>query len=222
MVIYLDGPSFSEMGLYPDVHGYTTNPTLIKKAGVTGYKDYIIAMLGYSCGKPVSFEVLADDWVEMEEQARWLSAFGSNVYVKIPVTNTKGESSLHLITKLSESIKLNVTAIMTMEQVRSVARSLNPSMPAVISIFAGRVNDTGRSVEGLFTAARHVKHDLTKILWASTRQIYSATEADRLCDIITLPAEMYRKLMMLHSKDLKQYSLETVKQFYEDGKGIEI
>ena len=201
------------------VRGFTTNPTLMRKAGAKDYKSYSKKILRICDNKPVSLEVFADDFDEIERQARKISTWGKNVFVKIPITNTKSEKSKKLIKKLSdEGIKLNITAIFTESQISDTISSLNPEVNSIISIFAGRIADTGIDpIPYMMFADKLIDQNKNiKTLWASTRQIYSIFEADKIgCNIITVPSEMLNKLIVL-GKDLDKYSLDTVKQFYED------
>ena len=214
MVIYLDGADLVTMARFePHVQGFTTNPSLMKKAGVTNYEVFAKEVLGRANGKPVSFEVLADDWETMEAQAQRISDWGDNVWVKIPITNTKGESSVDLIDRLQD-LNLNITAVMTQQQIDAllpVVRSHH-----IISVFAGRIADTGRTPPWIPRRAP-IK---AKMLWASTRQTRDIDIAGELgYDIITMTPDLVAKLP-LRGKDLNQYSLETVQQFYKDAEGI--
>lgn len=222
MVAYLDGASLEDMAkLMPHVKGVTTNPSLMKKSGVSDYRQFARSAIMIAGDKPVSFEVFSDDLEGMEEQARIISGWGNNVYVKIPVTTTRGESTAWLMKKLSlEGIKINATAVFTFEQIETVARSL--MAPAIISIFCGRISDTGRDPVPFITKTLHVKHSLTKVLWASTRELYNIKQArDSGCDIITVGPELLSKMHLI-GKDLAQFSLETVVQFHEDAKGLSL
>lgn len=205
--IFLDSADLKQMALLKDhVQGFTTNPTLAKKAGVTDYKEWCKRVAEMFPNKPVSLEVIADDLKEMERQARLLAFHGSNVYVKIPIMNTIGESCIPLISKLSsERIKVNVTAVMTHEQIKAVV----PAKPAIISVFAGRIEDTGRSVPAIIPFEG-------EYLWASSRAARDIYEAGkRGFDIITLTPELLSKLD-LQGKDLTDFSRETVQMFYND------
>lgn len=220
--IFLDGADLNQISEFKDrVSGFTTNPTLIRKAGVKDYKGFARVLCNIVQHKPISFEVFADDFEGMEKQAREISSWGENIYVKIPVTNTKGESCGQLINKLgAEGIKVNVTAVTTLDQIRNMCRFMFRETPTILSIFAGRIADTGRDPVPFITAALAMKHDKTEILWASSREVLNIKQAQAAgCDIITLQPELIRK-MDLFSKDLAEYSLETVKQFYEDAKGL--
>ena len=201
------------------IRGFTTNPSLMKKKGIIDYKKFAIDVLKVTGDKPVSFEIFADDLDEMEEQANEIASWGQNINVKIPITNTKGEKTNELIKKLSnKKIICNVTAILTIEQLKSVVEVLNSETPAILSVFAGRIADTG--TDPIKTVSEAVKiaksKPLTSILWASTRQVYSIFDAEKAgCQIITVPHDIIKKFAGL-GKNLDQLSLETVKMFYED------
>lgn len=222
--IYADGADEKEITHYylqDNISGLTTNPSLMRKSGIQNYKDFSIKILKKIKNKPISFEVFADDFKSMYHQSKIISSWGKNVYVKIPITNTKGAYSSQLIKKLSnENIKLNITAIFTRSQVNRVYRSLQKKTDAIISIFAGRIADTGRDPVNLIEYAnklfkKNVKH---KILWASTREVLNIFQAEKAgADIITVPTNILKKLN-LKNKSLKEYSLETVKEFYKDAK----
>jgi transaldolase len=220
--IFADGANVKEMKrVYAEgiVKGFTTNPTLMKKDGVKDYVAFAKDALSEIKDKPISFEVFTDDFESMERQAREIAGWGENVYIKIPVTNTKGEPSNDLIRKLSgDGMKLNVTAVLTLEQVESVAKSLNEKTPSIISLFAGRIADTGRD------PVYYVKESLkivtgkpnTELLWASSREVLNIFQAEECgCQIITVTNDLLKKLKMLN-KDLKELSLDTVKMFYDD------
>lgn len=215
VMIYADGADLQTMEKYasdPRIDGFTTNPSLMKKSGIKHYEDFAQQVLNIT-DKPVSFEVLADDWEEMEKQALEISSWGDNVYVKIPIMNTRGESSIDLIEKLQD-LRLNITAVMTDDQLDALWEVDRPHH--IISIFCGRIRDTGKPAPDM--DAMHFK---AKTLWASTREVYNIIQAKDLgYDIITLTPDLIAKLP-LRGKDLHQYSLETVRQFHEDGKGIE-
>lgn len=222
MKIFLDSGDWRIFPAYSTrVEGFTTNPSLAKESGVKDYRDFARQAVLSSLGKPISLEVLADDLETMEAQAYELSRLGPNVFVKIPVSNTQGDSTGVLVTKLSrEGIKLNITAILTFEQIKYFARFLYAHTPSILSIFAGRIADTGRNPMAHFTAACAAKHHNTELLWASAREVLNVKQAEQCgADIITLSPALLDKTR-LFGKDLNQYSLDTVKQFYEDGKGI--
>lgn len=205
----------------PHIKGLTTNPTLMKKAGITDYAAFAKDILTHITRKPISFEVFSDDFKEMERQARIINSWGRNIYVKIPVTNTKKRSSAALIKKLShEGIRLNVTALLTLAQVREVMKALSPKTPAIISVFAGRIADTGVDPTPIMKAAKALtkKRKNVELLWASPRQlldIYNAEAAG--ADIVTVTPDILNKLKKI-GYDHAAYSLDTVKMFYEDGR----
>ena len=220
--IFADGAdikNIEELCKNPLIKGFTTNPSLMKKKGISDYKKFAIDVLKVTNDKPVSFEIFADDLDEMEEQANEIASWGKNINVKIPITNTKGEKTNELIKKLSnKKIICNVTAILTIEQLKSVVEVLNSETPAILSVFAGRIADTG--IDPIKTMSEAVKiaksKPLTSILWASTRQVYSIFDAEKAgCQIITVPHDIIKKFAGL-GKNLDQLSLETVKMFYED------
>ena len=222
--IFADGAdikNIEELFKKPLIKVFTTNPSLMKKKGISDYKKFAIDVLKVTNDKPVSFEIFADDLGEMEEQANEIASWGKNINVKIPITNTKGEKTNELIEKLSKKkIICNVTAILTIEQLKSVVEILNSETPAILSIFAGRIADTG--IDPVKTISEAVKiaqsKPLASILWASTRQLYSVFDAESSgCQIITVPHDIIKKFSGL-GKDLDQLSLETVKMFYEDAK----
>jgi transaldolase len=199
--------------------GFTTNPTLMRQAGIVNYQEFAKAVLAEIKDLPISFEVFADDISSMSIQARKIAEWGDNVYVKIPVTNTKGDSMTPLLRELSWSgIKLNVTAILSTEQVREVVDAISSDTAAVISVFAGRVADTGRDPIPLMTEALKICRSKPKaeLLWASPREVLNIYQADAIgCDIITVTPDLIKKLK-LTDKNLAEYSLETVQMFYND------
>lgn len=222
--LYADGADRNgmlEMYRKPWVSGFTTNPTLMRKAGVTDYRAFAQAILKDIPDRPISFEVFADEFSEMERQAREIRGWGDNVYVKIPVMNTQRKPSYELIQTLSRAgVKLNVTAIMTVEQVCAVAAALRGGAPSVVSVFAGRIADTGVDpvpvMKDCLTALRELPD--AELLWASPREvlnIYQAAAAG--CQIITATNDLIKKLE-LRDKDLADFSLETVKMFYDDAR----
>jgi transaldolase len=220
--IFADGADLKgmkEAAAQPLVKGFTTNPTLMRQAGVSDYKAFALEVLKLIPERPVSFEVFADDFPTMEAQGREIASWGDNVYVKVPVTNTKGEFAGPLMTRLSGSgIKLNVTAIMTNKQVKEVAASLAKDTPAIVSVFAGRIADTGRDPVPLMREAVSLLKQRPKaeLLWASPRELLNIFQADEIgCHIITVTGEVIRKLALV-GKDLDRYSLETVAMFYKD------
>lgn len=199
--------------------GFTTNPTLMKKAGVKSYEEFAKAALVAIPDLPISFEVFSDDLPGMEREARKIAGWGKNVYIKIPVTNTKGESTAPLVKKLShDGLKLNVTAILTLDQVKTVAKSLSPDTPGIVSVFAGRIADTGRDPLPIMKDAVKVLKPLpkTELLWASTRELLNLLQAESCgCHIITITNDILKKVPQV-GKDLNQLSLETVQMFYSD------
>ena len=201
------------------VSGFTTNPTLMKKAGVISYEEFAKAALKAIPDLPISFEVFSDDLPGMEREARKISGWGKNVYIKIPVTNTKGESTAPLVKKLShDGLNLNVTAILTLDQVKTVAKALTPDTPSVVSVFAGRIADTGRDPMPMMKDAVNVLTPLSKteLLWASTRELLNLVQAESCgCHIITITNDILKKVPQV-GKDLNQLSLETVQMFYSD------
>jgi transaldolase len=225
--IFADGasvPMLRELARNPRVAGYTTNPTLMRKAGVTDYRGFARAALEIVGKKPISFEVFADDFPEMERQAREIARFGSNVYVKLPITNTRRESALPLVRELSASgVNVNVTALCTLEQVEKSAQALQGGAPAVISVFAGRIADTGRDPVPLMAeAARICKAACSRgaapieLLWASPRELLNLVQAQAVgCSIITVTSDLLQKLPLI-GKDLDNFSLETVQMFHRD------
>lgn len=220
--IFADGADLAgirRLAANPLVKGFTTNPTLMRKAGVDDYEAFAREVLAAVGGRPVSFEVFADEFEAMERQARKIATWGDNVAVKIPVTNTKGESSTPLIARLSEAgIQVNVTAILTLDQIRAVADALAVATPAVVSVFAGRIADTGRDPVPIMTEALKILDSRPKaeLLWASPREILNVFQADAIgCPIITVTADVLAKLGLI-GKDLAEYSLETVKMFHDD------
>ena len=220
--VFADGADIRQMievSKNPVIKGFTTNPTLMKKAGVRNYRSFALEALDELPHYPISLEVFSDDQREMESQAREISSWGTNVYVKIPITTTRGESCCPLISRLSgDGVKVNVTAILCYAQVDDVAKALHDS-PAIISIFAGRIADTGRNPIGIINHAIGVKKSLLhEILWASPRQVFDYYTADGLgCDIITMTPDLIAKLP-LEGKNLSEYSIETVQMFYNDAK----
>lgn len=220
--IFADGADKAgmiEMAAKPFIKGLTTNPTLMRKAGITDYESFAKDVLQSITDKPISFEVFSDDFDEMERQAIKISAWADNVNVKIPVTNTKGEPAYELVKRLSKrGIKLNVTALMTLEQAKSVKERLNPDVPSYISLFAGRIADTGRDPVPMMAEAVELLKDLPEIelIWASPRELLNIFQADAVgCHIITVTNDVLKKLDLI-GKDLDEYSLDTVKMFYND------
>ena len=202
--------------------GFTTNPTLMKKSGVNDYKKFAIDFLSLVKNKPVSFEVFADDLDEIRKQARIISAWHPNVYVKIPVTNTKNENTYELVSELlNENIKCNVTAIFTLDQIK-IYKNIQNKSQCILSIFAGRIADTGRDpVPIMSEIVTYFKNNKNiKILWASPREVLNIFQAiESKCHIITIGKDIISKLITL-DKDLNKFSLETVKMFYEDAASV--
>ena len=220
--IFSDGANLEEMismNKKDFVHGMTTNPSLMKKAGINDYKTFAKNVLKEIKTKPISFEVFSDDFSEMEKQAKEIASWAQNVYVKIPITNTKKESSISLIKNLAKNnIKLNITAIMTLEQVKSVVSVLNHNTPSIISVFAGRIADTGRDPIPVMKESLNIMKTNTKseLLWASSRELLNIFQAEEIgCHIITVTKEIISKLKFI-DYDLSEYSLDTVKGFYND------
>ena len=201
------------------IKGLTTNPTLMKKAGIKDYEAFAKDILLEVKDKSISFEVFSDDLDEMEKQALKIATWGENVYVKIPVTNTKGIPTYSLIKKLSDKgVKVNVTAIMTLEQVRDVVLSLNQNVPSYVSVFAGRIADTGVDPVPLMSAAVQITsmNSKAEVIWASPRELLNIFQADEIgCQIITVTNDILKKLELV-DYDLNSYSLDTVKMFYND------
>jgi len=220
--LFADGADLDGMlSLYrnPFIKGFTTNPTLMRKAGITDYAAFARGVLDVIPDRPISFEVFADDEAEMERQAREIATWGENVYVKIPITNTAGEPTSSVVKRLSHAgIKLNVTALMTLDQVRRVAGELAPGVPACVSVFAGRIADTGRDPMGLMKSAVDILAALpaAELIWASPRELLNVFHADAVgCHIITVTHDILAKLDGI-GKDLDEYSLDTVKMFHRD------
>lgn len=205
------------------VKGFTTNPSLMKKAGVSDYKEFASKVVENIKDMSVSFEVFADDLDGMLKEAKKIGKIGNNIYIKIPVTNTKGESTGTVIKELSDNgYKVNVTAVFTIDQVKSVLKCLNPEVPSIISIFAGRIADTGVDPENIVKESKNLckGYKKTEILWASCREIFNIAQAERSgADIITVQNSILKKLN-LQGKNLKEYSLDTVKGFYNDAQGL--
>ena len=201
------------------IDGFTTNPTLMRKAGITDYIGFAKEILQTIDDKPVSFEVFADEFEEMERQAREIATWGSNVYVKIPVTNTKKVSCTSLIKKLSaEGVQLNITAILSLEQVSDVADALKNGSSSFVSVFAGRIADTGVDPVPLMKRALEILKPVSnaELLWASPREVLNVYQAESIgCHIITATNDILKKLD-LKGKDLEEYSLETVQMFFDD------
>jgi transaldolase len=224
--IFADGADkkgMLELNANPVIQGLTTNPTLMRKAGVTEFEAFARDILQRITVKPVSFEVFSDEFSEMKRQALKINSWAKNVYVKIPITNTRDESSLPLIHELSnEGVKLNITAMLTPEQVAGVAKALHPQSPAFISVFAGRIADTGVDPVPLMLECKKILTGMPKaeLLWASVREVLNIFQAnDCGCEIVTVPHDILNKALKLAGKDLKELSLDTVKMFAADAKG---
>jgi transaldolase len=220
--IFADGADIKAMreaAKNPLIQGFTTNPTLMRQAGINDYKAFALEALTAIPEQPISFEVFADDFPTMELQAREIASWGDNVYVKIPVSTTKGEFAGPLLATLSQAgIKLNVTAIMTLDQVSRVGNALSENVPAVVSVFAGRIADTGRDpVPHMTEALQLLRHrPKAELLWASPREVLNIFQADAIgCHIITVTSDHLKKLSLV-AKSLDDYSRETVEMFYRD------
>lgn len=223
--IFADGADrngIAELYALPWVRGFTTNPTLMRQSGVDDYEAFAREILEVVSDRPISFEVFSDDEAEMEEQARTISSWGENVFVKIPVTDTGGRPSAELARRLAAAgVKLNVTALMTAEQVAMVAGWLSSAPPAFVSVFAGRIADTGRDPIPIMSASLDIlrTHPHLELIWASPREVLNIIQADQIgCDVITVTHDLLRKLSGL-GRDLDDFSLATVKMFHEDGQG---
>ena len=201
-------------------HGFTTNPSLMKKAGIKSYREFAKEVLSKIKDLPISFEVFADDKETIIKEALEIASWGQNLYVKIPVINTKGEFNGEAIRELSnKGIKLNITAIFTEEQVKQTIEALNKDVPALISVFAGRIADTGINPEILISKSVELTKEYPnlEVLWASCREFYSIFTAEKLgCQVITVQPDILKKISLYH-KDLLQYSKDTVNDFYNDG-----
>jgi len=220
--IFADGADLAGMlALYrqPYIKGFTTNPTLMRKAGITDYRGFAREVLQAIPDRPISFEVFSDEFDEMERQARAIAGWGDNVYVKIPVTNTRGESAAALVTRLSRAgVKLNVTALLPLEQVREIVEAVTGGAPACISVFAGRMADTGVDPVPMMAAAVALLRAApnAELIWASPRELLNIFQADEIgCHIITVTHDILKKLSLV-GRDLHDYSLETVKMFHGD------
>ena len=220
--LYADGADVREMTAARDtglVKGFTTNPTLMRKSGISDYEKFAREALRAVGGLPISFEVFADEFEEMERQAKLISTWGDGVFVKIPITNTRKESAIDLICRLSAAgVKLNITAILTLDQVRCVVDALSANVAAIVSVFAGRIADTGRDPVPLMAEAAKIvaKKPKAQLLWASPRELLNIFQADACgCHIITVTPDILKKLSMV-GKSLDDLSLDTVKMFYND------
>lgn len=222
--IFADGAdraSILDLAANPLIKGFTTNPTLMRKAGITDYEAFGRSLAREIPARPFSFEVLSDDFDEMEQQALEISTWGDNVYVKIPITDTRGRSSAALVKRLArQGVKLNVTALMTMEQVDTVVPALSDGPPSCISIFAGRIADAGIDPLPILGAAldRIRPYPQMELIWASPRELFNIVQAEQIgCHIITVTHDLLKKLPLI-GRDLDEYSLDTVKMFVNDAK----
>jgi transaldolase len=220
--VFADGADLQgmlQMYAKPWIKGFTTNPTLMRKVGISDYKAFAKQVLAAIPDRPISFEVFSDEFAEMERQAREIATWGSNVYVKIPITNTRAESAVDLCRTLARSgLKLNVTALMTLDQVREITGALAGGPPSCISVFAGRVADTGVDPVPMMTEAVAIlsPHSNLELIWASPRELLNIVQAHCIgCHIITVTNDILGKLELL-GKDLSDYSLDTVKMFHRD------
>ena len=220
--IFSDGADKKEMldmNSKTFIKGLTTNPSLMKKAGIRDYEAFAKDILSIIKKKPISFEIFSDDFDEMERQAMKIASWADNVYVKIPITNTKKKSSKELIKKLAEKkVKLNITAIMTLDQVKTTLLVLNKNVPSIISVFAGRIADTGKDPIPLMKEClKEMKiNSKSELLWASSRELLNIIQADQIgCNIITVTKDIIKKLQLINY-NLEEYSLDTVKAFYKD------
>jgi len=220
--IFFDGANENdmlEMNNKAFIKGLTTNPSLMKKAGVINYKSFAKKILANIKNKPISFEIFSDELNEMEKQAYEINSWGKNVYVKIPISNTKNVSTASLLKKLSiKKVKLNVTAIMTVDQVEEIMKVLKKDVPSIISVFAGRIADTGRDPTPIMKSCliKMKNNPSSELLWASTRESLNIFQANDIgCHIITVPINILNKVNLI-DYDLSDYSLDTVKSFYQD------
>jgi len=222
--IFADGAEkvgMLEMYAKPYIKGFTTNPTLMHKVGLTDYRAFARDIVSAIPDRPISFEVFSDEFEEMERQAREIATWGDNVYVKIPVTNTRREPAYDLVRRLSnDGVKLNITAIMTIEQVRNVVDAVKDGAPSCVSVFAGRIADTGRDPVPIMSECVDILKAApqAELIWASPRELLNILQADAIgCHIITVTNDILKKLSLI-GKDLADYSLDTVKMFYDDGR----
>jgi len=222
--IFADGAEKAgmlEMYAKPYIKGFTTNPTLMHKVGLTDYRAFARDIVAAIPDRPISFEVFSDDFEEMERQAREIATWGENVYVKIPVTNTHREPAYDLVRRLAnDGVKLNITAIMTIDQVRNVVNAVKDGAPSCVSVFAGRIADTGRDPVPIMSECVSILKAApqSELIWASPRELLNIIQADAIgCHIITVTNDILKKLSLV-GKDLGDYSLDTVKMFFEDGR----
>jgi transaldolase len=223
--IFADGADKAgmlDMHANPYIKGLTTNPSLMRKAGIADYRSFARDVLSEIKDKPICFEVLADDFAEMERQAQEIAGWADNVYVKIPITNTKRESCRALVGRLADRrIKLNVTAVMTLAQVKEILAALNPATESYVSVFAGRIADTGIDPLPLMREAVQLlkANAKSELVWASSREIFNIIQANDIgCHVITVTNDILKKLSLI-GYDLNEYSLDTVKMFYDDARG---
>ncbi|MBY0461636.1 MAG: transaldolase [Alphaproteobacteria bacterium] len=223
IAIYADGADkqgILELYQKPYIKGLTTNPTLMRKAGITDYEAFAREILEIVIEKPLSLEVFSDEFSEMKRQAKKINSWGKNVYVKIPITNSHGASALPLIRELSqEGLKLNITALLTLKQVEEVIEILNENIPSIISIFAGRIADTGVDPMPIMRSAKTLlkPQSQVKLLWASVREILNIVQAEQSrCDIVTVQHDILAKAATMLGRDLTELSLETVRMFMKD------
>ena len=220
--VFADGADLDSMlALYrnPLIKGFTTNPTLMRKAGITDYPKFARAVLAAIPDRPISFEVFADEFNQMEEQAREIASWGGRVNVKIPITNTRGESSALLVRRLARAgVSLNVTALMTLKQVQEIVPCLESGPPSYVSVFAGRIADTGRDPVPMMAESVRILRNFSNIqlIWASPRELLNVFQADEIgCHVITVTHDVLNKLRLV-GRDLNDYSLDTVKMFFTD------
>jgi len=222
--LFADGANLGEilkLNSNPSINGFTTNPTLMRKSGIKDYSEFASEVLRQVTDKPVSFEVFADDTQEMIEQAKEIASWGNNVYVKIPALKTTGRSNEMVVEELtSQGIKVNITAVMTTERVREFSKVLNPDVPSCVSIFAGRIADTGRDpipiVEESISILR--KNQKAEVIWASPRELLNVIQADSIgCHIITATSDILKKIDKI-GYDLDRFSLDTVQMFFQDAR----
>jgi transaldolase len=223
--IFADGADKAgmlQLNANPLIQGLTTNPTLMRKAGLTDFEAFARDVLQSITAKPLSLEVFSDEFPEMKRQALKINSWGANVYVKIPITNTRGESALPLVRELAaEGVKLNVTAILTLGQVEGVAAALTPAVPAVVSVFAGRIADTGVDPMPVMVRSKTILAGLpqAELLWASVREVLNISQADACgCDIVTVQHDILAKAIKMAGMDLAELSLDTVKMFANDAR----
>jgi transaldolase len=223
--IFADGADKAgmlDMHANPYIKGLTTNPSLMRKAGIANYRSFARDVLSEIKDKPICFEVLADEFAEMERQALEIAGWADNVYVKIPITNTKRETCRALVKRLADRrVKLNVTAVMTLAQVKEILAALNPATASYVSVFAGRIADTGIDPLPLMREAVELlkANAKSELVWASSREIFNIIQANDIgCHVITVTNDILKKLSLI-GYDLNEYSLDTVKMFYDDARG---